>query len=124
MKTFLLIAGVASLTFAAGQVLAQRAPASPRSPIPYSELNAYLKATPKQRATKDWWSSAQTGVSSDVSARTAVTPNLPGDTTVTPPPATGDAKGSTTVNPLPGDAPSAPPTAAAPGSPPATAPPK
>jgi hypothetical protein len=124
MKTILLIAGAASITFAAGPVLAQPAPASPKAPIPYSQLNAYLKATPKQRATKDWWSSAQTGTSTDTSVRASVSPNLPGDTNVTPPAATSGDKGSTAVNPLPGDEAPTPPTTAAPGSPPATAPPK
>jgi len=124
MKTFLLIAGVTSVAFAASQVLALPAPASPKSPIPYSELKAYLKATPKQRATKDWWSSAQIGASSDTSARAAVTPNLPGDTSVTTPSSTSNAKGPTTVNPITGDALSTSPTTAPPGSPPSTAPPK
>ena len=30
--------------------------AGPAQPIPYAQLAAYLKASPKQRATKDWWS--------------------------------------------------------------------
>ncbi len=121
MKTTLLIAGATSIAFAASQVVAQPAPASPKAPIPYSQLNAYLKATPKQRTAKDWWSSAQTGTSTDTSVTALVTPNLPGDTNVNPPPATTSAgPTSTTVNPLPGGAPSA----TAPGSPPASTPPK
>ncbi|MDB5456788.1 MAG: hypothetical protein JWP92_2373 [Caulobacter sp.] len=77
--------------------------ASPKQPIPYSQLNAYLKASPKQRATKDWWSgsaSASTGMSADTAASVpanerATTDSLPS----TPPTNTPDA---TTTQPAPG----------------------
>lgn len=42
---------------------------APTQPIPYSQLDAYMKASPKTRASKDWWSgSASTGASTDTSA--------------------------------------------------------
>lgn len=99
--------------------------AGPKQPIPYSELNAYLKASPKARASKDWWSgstSASTGMSADTSATapaavsdptsSTMTPSTPTDTSVNPPsmpstpPMDGAAQpnGSTMPNPsTPGD---------------------
>jgi molybdate transport system ATP-binding protein len=84
-----LMSGAAS---AAPQAKASAA-AAPKQPIPYSQLDAYLKASPKTRATKDWWSgSASTGMSTDTSATmpaastttdTSVAPST--DTSVNPP---------------------------------------
>ncbi|HWU14264.1 MAG TPA: hypothetical protein VN157_09675, partial [Caulobacter sp.] len=66
-----LVAGAAS---AAPQSKSSAAAASPKQPIPYSQLDAYLKASPKQRASKDWWSgSASTGMSTDTSATAPAT---------------------------------------------------
>ncbi len=88
MKTILLAAGAVAI-FTVGQALATPA-SSPRQPIPYSQLNAYLKASPKLRATKDWWAAAQTGVGVNTSATSAATPSLPGDTAIAPDPAARD----------------------------------
>lgn len=72
--------------------------ASPKQPIPYTQLEAYTKATPKQRAAKDW------------SAGEAAT-GTPADTSATLPPAStmgstsGDAAASTQVNPPTTEAP-------------------
>lgn len=44
---------------------------SPKAPIPYSQLDAYMKASPKVRASKDWWAgqpAASTGMATDTSA--------------------------------------------------------
>jgi hypothetical protein len=63
-----------SMLIGGGAALAQSKPsvtAGPKQPIPYSQLNAYTKASPKARATKDWWTgspTAQTGMSTDTSA--------------------------------------------------------
>jgi len=66
-----LVAGAAS---AAPQSKGSTAAASPTQPIPYSQLDAYLKASPKVRASKDWWSgSASTGASTDTSATAPAT---------------------------------------------------
>ncbi|WP_235526145.1 hypothetical protein [Caulobacter sp. Root1472] len=66
-----LVAGAAS---AAPQSKGSTAAASPKQPIPYSQLDAYLKASPKTRASKDWWSgSASTGTSTDTSATAPAT---------------------------------------------------
>jgi hypothetical protein len=139
MKILLLAAGAAAIAFGASQALSAPMPASPKQPIPYSQLDAYLKASPKQRATKDWWAGAQTGVSTDTSATSSVSPSsvspsLPGDTglSVNPTPSQprADSKApatSTAVNPPIDNPPSTevnPPAAAPPGSPPTTIPPK
>ena len=77
MKTMLLAAGVAATVLSAGSALAATkhhamggAVAPPKQPIPYAELNSYLKASPAQRARKDWWSGqmASTGTSANTSA--------------------------------------------------------
>jgi hypothetical protein len=63
-----------SMLVGGGSALAQSktsATAGPKQPIPYSQLNAYTKASPKARASKDWWagsSTAATGMSTDTSA--------------------------------------------------------
>ncbi|MBW8816375.1 MAG: hypothetical protein JF588_23390 [Caulobacterales bacterium] len=74
MKTAILAASVLALALSAGPTLAAKkhamggAAAEPKQPIPYSELNAYLKASPKQRATRDWWSGASTGMAANTTA--------------------------------------------------------
>ena len=56
-----------SMLVGGGSALAQSKSstmAGPKQPIPYSQLNAYMKASPKARASKDWWAgspSAATG---------------------------------------------------------------
>lgn len=41
----------------------------PARPVPYSQLDAYRKASPLQRATRDWnAAAARTGVAADTSA--------------------------------------------------------
>lgn len=74
MKTAILAASVVALALSAGPSLAAKThrmagtTAEPKQPIPYSELNAYLKASPKQRATRDWWSGASTGMAANTTA--------------------------------------------------------
>lgn len=63
-----------SMLIGGGSALAQSkssVTAGPKQPIPYSQLDAYTKASPKARASKDWWagsSTAPTGMSTDTSA--------------------------------------------------------
>ena len=65
------VAGSAS---AAPQSSGSMASGSPKQPIPYSQLDAYSKASAKTRASKDWWSgSASTGMSTDTSATAPMT---------------------------------------------------
>lgn len=99
-----MLAATAALSMLAcgGAALAAQAKSSvqtgPKQPIPYSQLDAYDKASPKARASKDWWAgsaSASTGMSTDTSA--------------TLPPATSSAP-DTAVNPTPSAAPSLPTT--------------
>jgi hypothetical protein len=83
-------AALSMLTFG-GSALAAQAKAAPqvgpKQPIPYSQLDPYLKASPKARATKDWWAgSAETGMSTDTAATTMATPTASGDTAVNPAP--------------------------------------
>ncbi|KQY27384.1 hypothetical protein ASD21_15185 [Caulobacter sp. Root1455] len=109
-----LVSGAAS---AAPQAKASGVVAGPSQPIPYAQLDAYLKASPKARASKDWWSgSASTGMSADTSATTSTTTTT---TTTTPAP-------DTSVNPpastsMPSDSstsmPSTPPTMPESGTP-------
>ena len=92
-----LAAGVALAVFMSGAASAapqSKPAAAPKQPIPYSQLDAYLKASPKTRATKDWWSgSASTGTSTDTSATmpaadtttTTTTTSTTTDTSVNPP---------------------------------------
>ncbi len=93
MKTILLAAGAAAAILAAGSALAApkmgAAVAPPKQPIPYDQLGSYLKASPSQRAHKDWWSGqmASTGTPANTSATAPASPALPNDT----PAATTDA---------------------------------
>lgn len=63
--------------------------AGPAQPIPYGQLDTYLKASAKQRASKDWWSgSASTGMSADTSATApaaSTSTTTTTDTAVNPP---------------------------------------
>lgn len=92
----MLVAGGAS---AGTHAKSSTASTSPKQPIPYAQLDAYLKASPKERASKDWWSgSASTGVSADTSA-TASTPPAAADTSVNPPASTSMPSDSSTSMP-------------------------
>lgn len=116
MKTFLLAAGVAAAVLTAGSALAAAkhpamgaAVAPPKQPIPYAQLDSYLKASPAQRARKDWWSGqmATTGSQANTSAST---PALPNDTPSGAPAAT--AAPAEPAMPKPDQAPATPPTSA------------
>jgi molybdate transport system ATP-binding protein len=141
MKTILLAAGAAALALSAGSALAGTAKnggptaVGPKQPIPYAELGAYMKASPKTRVSKDWWSgptasndSASTGTSANTSATAPASPSpsLPNDvggpaTSANPPSLGGDQAASpapatsTAVNP---------PAATSPGAPASSTPPK
>jgi hypothetical protein len=107
-----LAAGAAlSMLVVGGSALAQTsartsATIGPAQPIPYSQLNAYLKASPKVRASKDW-SSAGASASTGASTDTSTTAPMASGTM------SGDAKASTSmdtsVNP-PNAMPMTPPT--------------
>jgi len=106
-----MLAASAALSMLAcgGSALAAQAKASaqlgPKQPVPYSQLNAYTKASPKVRASKDWWAgSAATGMSTDTSATAPATASAGADTNATLPPATSAAP-DTAVNPAPSAAP-------------------
>jgi molybdate transport system ATP-binding protein len=102
-----LVSGAAS---AAPQSKTAMTPAaSPSQPIPYSQLDAYMKASPKTRASKDWWSgSAATGASTDTSA---TLPPAPADTSAAP---LSDGSVNPSASSLPSDSsaslPATPPT--------------
>jgi len=136
MLTKTLVATAAlSMLVGGGSALAQSrssTTAGPKQPIPYSKLDAYMKASPKARASKDWWAgstTAPTGMSADTSATAPeilgsssmsppMTPSTSTDTSVNPPTTTGaptmpstpptyggtEPNGSTLPNPAtPGD---------------------
>lgn len=93
-----LLSGAASAA-PQGKAKASAAAASPSQPIPYAQLDAYLKASPKTRATKDWWSgSASTGMSTDTSA-TMPAPSTSPDTSVNPPGASTTMPSDSGVSP-------------------------
>lgn len=88
-----MLAATAAMSMLAfgGSALAVQAKSStqlgPKQPIPYAQLNAYTKASPKVRASKDWWAgSAETGMSTDTSATTTAVPSAGADTAVNPAP--------------------------------------
>jgi hypothetical protein len=85
MKTLVLAVAAVALaagSAAAGPTSSRAAPhrsvlVGPEQPIPYGRLKAYLGASAKTRATKDWWSGsafAATGSSTDVSATASGVP--------------------------------------------------
>jgi hypothetical protein len=144
MKTMLMAASAAAIALSAGLFSATQASAAPtvagpKQPIPYSELNAYLKASPRTRAHKDWWSGqqasnsaststagAETGAAANTSATApSPTPSLPSDTTPSTT-ANPPSPGSTTqeASPQLPSGPVNPPAAATPGAPNTTTPPK
>jgi len=138
MKTILLAAGAAAVALSAGPTLAaakHAAIAGPKQPIPYSQLSAYLKASPKQRMSKDWWSgqtsvaaNADTGATANTSSTTSTpSSSLPGDTTSsasTTAPSTAPSLPATPPVDNPPSTAVNPPATATPGAPPATTPPK
>jgi hypothetical protein len=145
MKTILLAAGAAALVLSAGPTLAAAKHAAtvagPKQPIPYSQLTAYLKASPKQRMSKDWWSGqtsvaanaapvatagADTGATANTSATATPSPSLPGDTpsaSTTAPSAAPSLPATPPVDNPPSTAVN-PPATTTPGAPPAATPPK
>lgn len=78
-----------SMLVGGGSALAQSkssATVGPKEPIPYSQLNAYMKASPKARASKDWWANsttAPTGMSTDTSANAPASSTMSGSSTDT-----------------------------------------
>jgi hypothetical protein len=144
MKTILLIAGAAAIGLTAGVAQAVThhhssrtthagAYALPAHPIAYTDLNAYMKATPRDRASRDWQTAAATGSSVNTDAATvpagataatdtkalAVNPTPSATPAPTISPDVPAAPAPVPVNPAPSNA-SAPP-APAPPAPPAAA---
>lgn len=135
-KTLAATAAVTLLAGSGAALAAQKAPAQagPKQPVPYSQLDAYAKASAKQRASKDWWADApqaQTGMSTDTAALapsstasgdTAVNPspmaappslpqNQPQSLPSTPPTDTDPARAADPVPTTPGATPTVPPIA-------------
>jgi hypothetical protein len=80
--TLATLATLAAAAAVAGSAQAQNsgpsssAYASPPRPIPHSQLDAYLRASPRERATRDWWAdqpaataAAQTATSTAANAQ-------------------------------------------------------
>jgi len=106
MRKILLIAGAAALALSAGSSFA--APrhhsassiAGPSQPIPYAELSAYMKASPAQRAKRDWWSGQATAANgANASATSSASPDAPSPTasSANPPSAGGGTVSSATA---------------------------
>jgi hypothetical protein len=105
-----LAAGAAlSMLVVGGSAMAQQTKASaqigPSQPIPYGQLKAYQKASPKARASTNW--SASASASTGASVDTSATAPLPSGSQ------SGDAKASTSmdtsVNPPVNSLPQTPP---------------
>lgn len=137
MKTILLAAGAAAIALSGGQALAatpkSSAVAGPKQPIPYAQLNAYMKASPRQRSARDWWSGqnmASAGASTGSAANAAATTTSGSDVRSTPDATPSAAAPDATPSPAAPDAtaPSTgtvnPPSTATPGAAPSTTPPK
>ena len=88
MNVKMLLVGAATALLAAGasQAATSRhgAYAEPAQPVPYSQLDAYMKASPRVRASKDWAAAAgmntaraSTGIAADTSATTQAAPAAP-----------------------------------------------
>jgi len=105
MKTILLAAGAVATALVAGQALAAHHHARGGAAIagPYAELNAYLKASPAQRARKDWWSQASIGgeASTGAAANTASTSSSTSTSTDTSTSATSSSATSHSTAPAP-----------------------
>ncbi|MBS0335154.1 MAG: hypothetical protein JSS35_20490 [Proteobacteria bacterium] len=93
MKTLLLAAGAAALALSASSALAGpgknagRTVAGPKQPIPYAELDSYMKASPKTRMSKDWWSGqgAESTANAGANASATTSATMPKDTSTTAP---------------------------------------
>ena len=89
-----------SMLVCAGSALAQSRSSTmigPKQPIPYSQLNAYKKASPKARTSRDWWAgSASTGIPADTSATVPSTSRATPDSSMGSSSSTG---ADTAVNP-------------------------
>jgi hypothetical protein len=134
MKTKLLVASVAIAALAFGAANARThhrhmagakasTYAAPAQPIAYSQLGAYLKASPRQRASMDFTSG---GASTGAAANTAATPPATTDTTAAPAaPAAPAAEAPPAATPPAATPPAdttAPATPATPATPPANPP--
>jgi hypothetical protein len=79
MRTLTLtLATLAAAAALAGSAQAQNsgpssgAYASPPRPIPHSQLDAYLRASPRERATRDWWAELPAATAAQAATSTAV----------------------------------------------------
>jgi hypothetical protein len=96
-----LAAGATSAAFAADRY------AAPSQPVPYSQLNAYMKGSASKRAAivaQAGDQTAQTGTSANTSATTPAAPALPNDTAAAPAPTTAPMPSATpapTTAPMP-----------------------
>ena len=123
MRTLFLAAGAAALALTAGSAFAAKrathsAMVTPPQPIPYAQLDAYLKASPKQRASNDWWAGANTGATADTAATAPTAPSESAPSTQPSNPATppvdNPAPSSTNPNAAP-NSPNAPDATNQPG---------
>lgn len=94
MKTIVIAAGAAAMLMAGGaaeagpkgQDKAGTSAATPAQPIPYAQLDAYLRASARQRATRDWWSGSTSSAAAGVTAETTRPDNAGGPAGAVNPP--------------------------------------
>jgi hypothetical protein len=112
MKNILLIAGAAAVGLTAGVAQAvthhhftrtanSGAYALPAHPIAYADLNVYMKATPRERASRDWQTVAATGTSVNTDAVTAPAGATTADPNAVPVNPTPIATPALTIDPEP-----------------------
>ena len=105
MNAKALIVGVAVAGLAAGSAEAAKtrhharaesagAYAEPAQPVAYANLNTYLKASPRQRTSRDWSTAAATGASVNSSATMPAASSAP----MAPAPAAPDTTSGATAN--------------------------
>ena len=85
MSKILLAAGAAAMALSAGSSLAASKHKSdksahavvsgPAQPIPYAQLDAYLKASPQERASRDWSGSATAATTGSTANASATAPS-------------------------------------------------
>ncbi len=104
MKTVLMAAAASTLALtAAAEAAAQTRSIGPSQPIPYDQYDAYRKATPAQRASRDWWSGQATPTTTRAYTSTSTTTGATMGTTLARDNRQPNSAGADTSAPASGD---------------------
>jgi len=97
----IVVAGAALALFTvsgSAQAAQSSSPSGPKQPIPYAKIDAYQKASPRARASTDWWAgsaTASTGMSTDTGATTGMTGSGAASSMSAQPTPSADGSGAT-----------------------------